>query len=419
MRRIVSLSGLVLMIVLSACGGGGGSASGGGGGGGTAALSAPGAAPSQGTYAGIQFVTLSTATPGASIRFTIDGSTPTSTTGTLYTGPIRVDRPMTIRAIVCKSGCADSPVFGGSYTITGTRGPAAVGSYDAMSSDGPVESVDGKPVIRLFGTTWCPHSAYLGDMFDRVAREYVAAGKVVAFHWQLDTGDDVMTAPVETAVPDSEWAVFDAFSLTGSVPAIVVGGKYYRVGSAYESFGNGLALEEQDLRAAIEEVIREAAIGSPVPGDNTAMTYDEALGTILRGALIDNLAASALSVPAGYFRVQEFRNFTDTSKACITLGISRNYYEAVWGNAFPQNRDEWVFSIWDSSSYNSTGRTARVRDLHGHTLTFDIRFGQPLNTVVSATLDGVPIGLSTQSYTTGALNSAGWLSEPPWTVPGG
>ncbi len=41
-----------------------------------------------GFYSNPFSVTLSTATPGATIRYTLDGSTPTPTNGTIYSGPI-------------------------------------------------------------------------------------------------------------------------------------------------------------------------------------------------------------------------------------------------------------------------------------------------------------------------------------------
>jgi len=41
---------------------------------------------------------LSTATPGAEIRYTLDGSLPTATQGMVYSGPLRVDRTLVIRA---------------------------------------------------------------------------------------------------------------------------------------------------------------------------------------------------------------------------------------------------------------------------------------------------------------------------------
>jgi hypothetical protein len=63
-------------------------------------------------------VTLSTTTAGASIRYTTDGTTPTSSTGTLYAGPVPISATTTFRAIAYKSGMADSSVSTAGYTYT-------------------------------------------------------------------------------------------------------------------------------------------------------------------------------------------------------------------------------------------------------------------------------------------------------------
>ncbi len=123
--------------------------------------------------------------------------------------------------------------------------------------DGPVETISGKPVIRLFSTTWCPHCQWIKSTFDRVAKEYADAGKIVAYHWELDTKDNTLTSEKETAVPQSEQAVFQKFNPQGSIPTFVFGGKYYRIGNGYEQ-EQDLQLEAKEFRAVIEELIREA-----------------------------------------------------------------------------------------------------------------------------------------------------------------
>jgi len=65
-------------------------------------------------------VTLSSTTPGSSIRYTTDGSTPSSTVGTLYSGPIAVSSSMTVTAIASMSGWNNSAVSSAAYIITGT-----------------------------------------------------------------------------------------------------------------------------------------------------------------------------------------------------------------------------------------------------------------------------------------------------------
>ena len=49
-------------------------------------------------------VEITTETPGAQIRYTTNGSAPTSTSGTVYTGPVRIDETTILRAAAFRSG---------------------------------------------------------------------------------------------------------------------------------------------------------------------------------------------------------------------------------------------------------------------------------------------------------------------------
>ena len=80
-------------------------------------VASPSFSPAPGTYSSAQSVTLSSASTGASIRYTTDGSTPTATTGTLYSGPVTISATTTLRAIAYQSGLTNSPVTSGTYTI--------------------------------------------------------------------------------------------------------------------------------------------------------------------------------------------------------------------------------------------------------------------------------------------------------------
>jgi unsaturated rhamnogalacturonyl hydrolase len=83
----------------------------------TIAVGAPVFTPAPGNYSGTQSVSITTATSGASIRYTTDGSTPTSSSGTLYAGPVSLSSSTVLSAIAYKGGMADSGVTTGTYTI--------------------------------------------------------------------------------------------------------------------------------------------------------------------------------------------------------------------------------------------------------------------------------------------------------------
>jgi hypothetical protein len=75
--------------------------------------------PAAGAYAASQSVTISDTTAGATIYYTTDGTTPT-TSSTVYSGPITVGSTGTLNAIAVLSGDANSAVATAAYTIGAT-----------------------------------------------------------------------------------------------------------------------------------------------------------------------------------------------------------------------------------------------------------------------------------------------------------
>ncbi len=76
----------------------------------------------RGFYNSAFYVTLTDATPGAQIRYTLTGTAPTATTGTVYTGPISVTQMTTLRFAAYESGYADSTVDTETYLFLGIGG---------------------------------------------------------------------------------------------------------------------------------------------------------------------------------------------------------------------------------------------------------------------------------------------------------
>jgi hypothetical protein len=80
------------------------------------ATATPTFSPAPGTYTQAQTVTLSTTSTGATIYYTTNGTTPT-TSSTPYTVPISVSKTETVKAISYFAGWATSSVASGTYTI--------------------------------------------------------------------------------------------------------------------------------------------------------------------------------------------------------------------------------------------------------------------------------------------------------------
>jgi len=149
-------------IALIGCGG-----SGGGGGttdGGTSGtVSPPTFSISSGTYTTAQSVALSTTTPGATIRYTTDGSTPTSTTGTVYNGLISVSITTTFNAIAYRPGMTDSLVSTATYTITSARGTTYYVDATGGNDSNPGTAADNawKTIAKVNGYAFSPGESIL------------------------------------------------------------------------------------------------------------------------------------------------------------------------------------------------------------------------------------------------------------------
>jgi len=79
-------------------------------------VATPTFSPAAGTYTEAQNVTISCTTSGATIYYTTDGSTP-STSSSVYSSAIPVSSTTTIKAIAVKSGMDNSTVASATYTI--------------------------------------------------------------------------------------------------------------------------------------------------------------------------------------------------------------------------------------------------------------------------------------------------------------
>lgn len=111
---------------------------------------------------------------------------------------------------------------------------------------------DGKPVIYLFSTTWCPHCQWVKDTFDSWAKGN--SGKAVIYHWEVDTNDNTLTTEVETEIPSEIMDVYNTFNPGGSIPTFVFGCRYGRVGNGYET-EDDLNKEKATFDSVLEELL--------------------------------------------------------------------------------------------------------------------------------------------------------------------
>jgi Chitobiase/beta-hexosaminidase C-terminal domain/Legume lectin domain len=104
--------------------------------------------PAAGTYSGAQSVTISDASSGATVYYTTNGTTPT-TSSTKYTGPITVSSTETLHAIAVATGDANSAVASAAYTV------------DSSSPD-PPDPANGPVINYPSGFASSPSELWLG-----------------------------------------------------------------------------------------------------------------------------------------------------------------------------------------------------------------------------------------------------------------
>ena len=88
----------------------------------------------------------------------------------------------------------------------------------SVSSDEVCKEGD-KPIVYFFGSTGCPHCAWEHPIIEEAAAKF---GDKISFHNNMDSKADE--------------EVFGKYNSTGGIPTLVLGCKYYRVGSG-ESLG--------------------------------------------------------------------------------------------------------------------------------------------------------------------------------------
>ena len=105
--------------------------------------------PPAGTYFSSVSVTITSTTAGAAIRYTTDGTDPTATTGTLYSGPVSISSTTTLKAIAYAGGYEPSLVNTADYTITSSTQVADIATLRAQTTGSNVYTLTGEAILTF------------------------------------------------------------------------------------------------------------------------------------------------------------------------------------------------------------------------------------------------------------------------------
>ena len=126
-------------------------------------VAAPQASVERGLFDQPFYVSLTTDTPGAQIRYTLDGSKPTATTGFVYSGqPIYVGTTTTLRAAAFRAGYLQSKVVTHTYVF-----PARVATQSAPAGYPTTRS--GIPIHYTMATDIVNNPAYAGRLVEALS----------------------------------------------------------------------------------------------------------------------------------------------------------------------------------------------------------------------------------------------------------
>jgi len=223
---------------------------------------APTFAPGAGTYASAQNVTIASATAGATIKYTTDGSTPTAASAT-YTGPINVASTTTLKAIATKAGMTDSAVSTAAFTI-GASGSANLAlNKTAVASSSVGGNAASAAVDGNAGTRWESQSSDPQWIYVDLGSSNTVGG--VRLNWETASAK---AYKIQVSANAASWNdVYTEANGDGGIDNISfapVSARYVRVYGTVRNTGYGYSL--WDFEVYGQSTVPPASVTVPITG---------------------------------------------------------------------------------------------------------------------------------------------------------
>ena len=262
-----------------------------------------------GSYSSAQTVTITTATAGASIYYTTNGTVPT-TSSSAYAGPITVSSTETLEAIAAKASFSNSPVATAVYTF-GAATPVptfsiASGSFTSTQTVSIVDSITSSIYYTTDGTTPTSSSSLYSSAITVSSTETLKAIAIAKGDLPSAVAMATYTISTQTAQPafNVQQGTFNGpqtVALTDATYGAVI---YYTTNGTTPTTAS--TVYSTPINVNQSEYLEAAAIA---PGFK--------LSTIAAGMYNLVAATPVISVPAGTYSGTQTVSISDTTPKAV------------------------------------------------------------------------------------------------------
>ena len=225
-------------------------------------LATPVITPAGGTFTNSLSVSITDASPGASINYTLDGSTPT-TNSALYTGPFVITNSTGIRARAFKPGAVDSVVASAilvrdMFIGSGTGLSGAYYSNQLRTFVEPPTLRRSDPTVNFDWGTGSPDPLISADFFTVMWTGAVLAQYDEVYNFYTTTGDGVRLWVNGQLIVD-KWVDQEPTEWSGAA-ALRAGTKYPITMEYYEGGGGAVAKLSWSSPSTAKSVIPQSQL---------------------------------------------------------------------------------------------------------------------------------------------------------------